>query len=966
MIPARAVRRGLGGAVALGAALAGALLIADRPGLGADYFALAAPWSGAPLGRAVGSPGIADAADVGERLATPVVFSVRWSGWWRVEAAGRHRFFLDADDGGYLRVDGRTVAELDSAGGERAASGEIELAPGFHAIEAGYFQRAGEARFTLHWLPPGAAVEAAAALRTDDLYAGRPLRPRQALRRVAPGWPRPLRQLLGVLLLLAGGAAVAAALPRPLPGAARLRAALARWSPAARQRALLVALFAGTFAAALPYTGSVTGGDDTSYLDTATFDVRTWYLSRYAHVYLLKLFTALGGGDPLVGGRLWWSFALAATVAGLAVAVRSVGRGSQAATLAATLFALAAQPVVWGLIGAGFADFSAMMFVTLAVAVLLHGLAREREAPPPRRDGHALWVGALTVGALRSKEVGSVLLLLPLLFVFGPRGEVDWRRGGRKAAHWLMGAAGALVVLAILDGWILGDPLFSWDRARLAEARSMNFPAAIGPREESWLDVVWWSADARWLWVGVAVAAIAAGMRRREPQLRLLHLLPMVYLLALVALYVRLPHPFSNRMLIPILPVACLMNGLLLHYAGLDDLPWRRLLRPALLLPAGLALAALFLLAVPLVGGTLDPATLLPVEQLARYGWEPRQFAAGVLLPGAVIVSVGGLALVAGRPAWRLAALAAAYVLAFGSGFEQSRESLARRWAIQTSRLLVYPWQTFRPALDAERVTEVALSSDLRGIYKMTAPTRSSLAKLALRRPDLRVGLVDELPEELSHAIASRNTFDAWRRQLPALAETATFDPLGFLVLVRPREAAERMRQMPAASGVEPAAERSVAERLARLRESRDPVARRELLDWIVANPLGLDRRPWDDLQSLDGARLRALEISPDGWSQGTRPAALVVDNRSPAALAQPVTLAIGDATRRLPVEVFVDDGERVVTIRFDRAEPRTVELPAVPPFTTRLLLVWADGEWIPGAADPRALGVQIRAAGPP
>ena len=44
-----------------------------------------------------------------EYLKTSVTFSIRWRGWWRVTEHGQHAFTLDADDGGYIRIDGDVV-----------------------------------------------------------------------------------------------------------------------------------------------------------------------------------------------------------------------------------------------------------------------------------------------------------------------------------------------------------------------------------------------------------------------------------------------------------------------------------------------------------------------------------------------------------------------------------------------------------------------------------------------------------------------------------------------------------------------------------------------------------------------------------------------------------------------------------------------------------------------------------------
>ncbi len=789
-----------------------------------------------------------------------------------------------------------------------------------------------------------------------------------------PTWPTTYRQLLGAMLLLAAVLLLrgfATSVEKP---AAWLRARFQAFDGRGLRAALLLALFAFAFFAVLPFTGTVRGGDDTSYLHAANFNDKTWFFNRYAHVYLLKLFTTLSGGDPLLGVRVWWSFVFATTVAALAVAVRSVGPGLQLRTLAVTLFVLLAQPTLFGVIGAGFADFSAMMFVTVAVATYLHGLAFARERPPPRHEWHALALGALTVGAFRSKEVGAVLLLLPLLFLIG-NSHLDLRRFARKTAYWIAGAFGVLLALVLLDGWILGDCLFTLDGGRLAQSERMNFPpAGVAPRKASasWLQTIWSprgnesNVALRNLWLGVSAAALAAGLRRRRLELRLLHLLPIAYLVALIALYVRMDHPFSPRMLIPILPAACLMTGLLLHYAGLDEVPWRQILKPAVLIPGALAAAVLFLVVVPYRLGTLEAANLLPVTHLRRYGWEPDHFVVGVLLPAVVLIVLSGLALVTGRRRARVAALLVAYLAFFGVGFEITRVSLAKKWPVQMGELLLYPWQTFRNELNATPWHTIALSRDLQHYFHMSAVTRSALGHLALGRRDFEVFSVGRVPDA-DVAIASRYAYDTWRRQTPALAATASFDPGGFLVLVRPKEAAEQaagQRQQQLTGGLPPEhREKSFEERLAELRLHRDPEARSDLLQAILDRFEGPDLRDLG-LQALQGDRLRAVALSPDGWTYGVRPAGLIVRNPDERPWVQELRLSVGAALPEYPIRVFVDDGDQVETVRFDQHGSRKIQLRPVPERSSRLIIVWSDKAWSPRNKNAeRRLGVRIRAS---
>ncbi len=135
------------------------------------------------------------------------------------------------------------------------------------------------------------------------------------------------------------------------------------------------------------------------------------------------------------------------------------------------------------------------------------------------------------------------------------------------------------------------------------------------------------------------------------------------------------------------------------------------------------------------------------------------------------------------------------------------------------------------------------------------------------------------------------------------------------------------------------------------------------MLERILATQWSSDLRGRGDLFSLLGTRLRAIALFHDGWTFGLSPAGIVVDNGDPSPLRQKITLDVGDTRRELPVRVFIDDGERVETIRFEQAQPRTIELAPVAPFTTRLFIVWSDTAWTPSQ---RQLGVWIQVARQP
>jgi len=108
---------------------------------------------------------------------------------------------------------------------------------------------------------------------------------------------------------------------------------------------------------------------------------------------------------------------------------------------------------------------------------------------------------------------------------------------------------------------------------------------------------------------------------------------------------------------------------------------------------------------------------------------------------------------------------------------------------VQRGDQLLYPWRVFGGELQADGPSLVVLSRDVRGRYKMSAATQSTLAGLVLGRRDVYVELSQKLPTEADVASASRSMYERWLRQLPELEATARTDPNGLLVLMRPKEA---------------------------------------------------------------------------------------------------------------------------------------------------------------------------------
>lgn len=711
----------------------GALLLADRPGLRVEYFALTPSWDARPVFTAVGEPQLGRPEELSDILVSTEIFSVRWRGWIVVPEGGVLGLSLEAHRGAYLRVDDELVVDTRGVFGSPRGGRSPALEAGTHSIEIGlYNNTGGPSRLATYWTVSGGEREVVPAA---VLWSRRPLPPQRLLRAHAGALPARYRLLLGALLALASAAALrhaGRAFEPRIPGLrTRLRSTLdAPGARSALSGLFLVALFAATWLAVMPHTAGTFAADDAQYLYAATFDqpVAGWFLNRHVHVFLLKLFGWLCSGDALLGSRTYWAFLAAVTVTSLAVAVRSLGPGLQLRTLAVVLFLLLSQTHPVGNIGGAFPDYSAMMFVAAATAVYLHMISQRG-----KRGGwewHAVAIGILTLAAFKSKETGIILLWLPFLFLWSD-GKLDLQRFRRRMGYWLAGALAAYLVLMTLEWRLLGDFWYSLRPDNLAAAREVNVGEAFEPGRSiaRWLGTVWGRRPGetpghlslRNLWLLVAAATVAAQLRGKRMEMRLLHLMPFLYLFMLIVVHSRAPHPFSTRYLYPILPLCALLGGALVSDCGLESLSWRNL----------------------------------------RSARTPL-----------------------------LVALLAGLVVFFGPGVELSRRSLARDLAVQRGDLILYPWRVFEEELRRDRPQSIALSPDLYRRYGMVGRqgARQIVARLFLGREDLRVWQSRTLTPGTERAIASRRDLEAWNGQLPGLAATARSDPSGQLLLVRPRE----------------------------------------------------------------------------------------------------------------------------------------------------------------------------------
>ncbi len=88
-------------------------------------------------------------------LIDPESFSIRWTGFMRIEQETRAAFFLSTDDGSRLYIDDTLVVDHWGHHGKEEKSGETTLKPGTHVLRMDYYEEYGWAAAHLEWQPEG-------------------------------------------------------------------------------------------------------------------------------------------------------------------------------------------------------------------------------------------------------------------------------------------------------------------------------------------------------------------------------------------------------------------------------------------------------------------------------------------------------------------------------------------------------------------------------------------------------------------------------------------------------------------------------------------------------------------------------------------------------------------------------------------------------------------------------------------
>ena len=124
-------------------------------GLAATYYS-DANWSSAPVREIVESQPTTDRLAAAWPGTPPEIFSVAWTGSLIVTHAGTYVFEIESDDGSWLYLDGRLVAENGGVHAVQSRQGSVRLDRGVHEIFVRYMQNGGPFAFDLRWAETGA------------------------------------------------------------------------------------------------------------------------------------------------------------------------------------------------------------------------------------------------------------------------------------------------------------------------------------------------------------------------------------------------------------------------------------------------------------------------------------------------------------------------------------------------------------------------------------------------------------------------------------------------------------------------------------------------------------------------------------------------------------------------------------------------------------------------------------------
>jgi 4-amino-4-deoxy-L-arabinose transferase-like glycosyltransferase len=301
--------------------------------------------------------------------------------------------------------------------------------------------------------------------------------------------------------------------------------------------------------------GQIEGTDVLLYMDAAQHgDAHIYILNRYVHVYLHTLFNALAP-NPLVGARLLSAFLTGGCVLLVYLCARNLTPRSTPLNGAIAVGAFLSVPLTVHLLMAPQVD-STLMLMSLLIVVLYIWSARNGHA----RAAPILALGAAIFFGLKTKETALAMVVLVPGLGMGVEGLRATRALMRRVRYLAAGFLAGGVAFLLLNGIILGDPLFGFRPSEFfALGRIASSVFVLHPGGGDWISgAVLASAST------VFILYVAAGLRGRSPMengVWLVWLVPLSILCLMTFTLVKSTWGVSPRYFAPGIGVMCALAG---------------------------------------------------------------------------------------------------------------------------------------------------------------------------------------------------------------------------------------------------------------------------------------------------------------------------------------------------------------------------------------------------------------------
>jgi len=307
---------------------------------------------------------------------------------------------------------------------------------------------------------------------------------------------------------------------------------------------LLLALFAIWL---VKHVGFPQTYDELLYLDISLNTEPTAHvLNRYFHIYFQKIFLPFVN-TPVDAARLFWTFVITATIAGIYIAARLIYQGLLPACLAISVFL--AQTYIFQRAGTTWVDFTLMlMLVVLVLISLMYS-----------RTKHVAWIflfGLILYLSFRTKEPGFAGVALIPVFTIQPIIDRNYKAAGKNLVLILCGIIAGLLLFFVLDGIFLGDPLFS---VRLSSWRELVSArdGTLTPSVASYLDYLFVDVQ---LYVPFLLYLSSFTNLKIKLEEKFIWGLPVAFIGCLTLIMLMSRAGFHYRYLVPIFPLIALFS----------------------------------------------------------------------------------------------------------------------------------------------------------------------------------------------------------------------------------------------------------------------------------------------------------------------------------------------------------------------------------------------------------------------